>query len=200
MKQTLLGERQKKGVNRFLVLFCIGFLMGIVVGNFLIPDAGGEAGVMSAYFLNKFEYMEIEYNSLFAYIFEKRMKIYITLTVCGVTVFGCLLAYGYTTWLGVGTGAFLSICILRMGMMGILVGVLSLLPQYLIYVPVYIFLIWRIRETQELLGNCIGKGERQRIYIKYFLMMTVAGLILLAGIFLESNVNPFLMKKILKFV
>ncbi len=200
MKQTLVSVTPRRGMNRFLVFFCIGFLLGIIVGNFLIPDAGGEAGVMSAYFLDKFEYMEIEYNSLFVYILEKRMKIYIVLTVCGVTAFGCVLAYGYTTWLGVGTGAFMSICILRMGMMGILVGVVSLLPQYFIYIPVYVFLIWRIREIQELLGNCAGKRERQKICMKYFLMMTVAGGILLVGIFIESSVNPFLMKKILKFI
>lgn len=200
MKQRLTGESQKRGMNRFITFFGIGFLLGIVIGNFLIPDTGGEAGVMSAYFLDKFEYMDIEYNSLFMYIFEKRMKVYIFLVVCGVTTFGSVLAYGYTAWIGISTGAFMSICILRMGMMGILVGVLSLLPQYLIYVPVYVFLIWRIKENQDLIGNCSGKREKQKIWMKYLLLMSVAGIVLVAGIFLESNVNPFLMKKILKFV
>ena len=155
---------------------------------------------MSAYFLNKFEYMKIESASLFTFILEKRMKIYIILVIGGVTSFGCLMAYGYTTWLGVSTGAFMSICILRMGMMGILVSLVSLLPQYLIYVPIYIFLIWRIQENQQLFGNCTGKKEKQRVWVKYFILMLVAGVVLLAGIFLESNVNPFLMKKILKFI
>lgn len=200
MKQTLTVEGQKRGMNRFISFFCIGFLMGIIIGNFLIPETGGEAGIMSAYFLDKFEYMDIEYSSLFVYILEKRMQIYIILVVCGVTAFGCVLAYGYTMWLGVSTGAFMSICILRMGIMGIFVGLVSLLPQYLIYIPIYVFLIWRIRENQELIGNCTGKREKQKLWIKYFLVMFVAALVLLAGIFLESNVNPFLMKKLLKFV
>ena len=200
MKQTLTVEGQKRGMNRFISFFCIGFLLGIVVGNFLIPETGGEAGIMSAYFLDKFEYMDIEYSSLFVYILEKRMKIYMILVICGVTAFGCVLAYGYTIWLGVSTGAFMSLCILRMGIMGILVGMVSLLPQYLIYVPLYVFLIWRIRENQEVIGSCAGKREKQKLWIKYFVVMFVAALVLLAGIFLESNVNPFLMKKILKFV
>lgn len=200
MKQTLVAEQQKMGLSRFVGFFCIGFLLGIMIGNFLIPQAGGEAGIMSAYFLDKFEYMEIEWASLFTYILEKRMKIYIILVIGGVTVFGCLMAYGYTTWLGVSTGAFMSICILRMGMMGILVGLVSLMPQYLIYVPVYVFLIWRIKENHELLGNCVSKKEKQRVWVKYFIIMLVAGVVLLAGVFLESSVNPFLMKKILKFI
>lgn len=200
MKQTLTVEGQKRGMNRFISFFCIGFLLGIVIGNFLIPETGGEAGIMSAYFLDKFEYMDIEYSSLFVYILEKRMKIYIILVICGVTAFGCVLAYGYTIWLGVSTGAFMSICILRMGIMGILVGLVSLLPQYLIYVPIYVFLIWRIRENQEMISSCTGKREKQKLWMKYFAVMIVAALVLLAGIFLESNVNPFLMKKLLKFV
>ncbi len=200
MNQTIVSETRKVGMNRFLIFFGIGFLLGIVIGNFLIPSAGGEAGVMSAYFLDKFEYMDIEYNSLFVYIFEKRMKIYMVLMVCGVTSFGCVLAYSYTIWLGVSTGAFVSICILRLGIWGIPVGAISLLPQYLLYVPVYVFLIWRIKENQKLLLNCNGKREKQKLWVKYFLMMAVAGILLLGGIFLESNVNPFLMKKILKFV
>lgn len=200
MRQTLAVKQQKTCLSRFVVFFCIGFLVGIVVGNFLIPQTGGEAGIMSAYFLNKFEYMKIESASLFTFILEKRMKIYIILVIGGVTSFGCLMAYGYTTWLGVSTGAFMSICILRMGMMGILVSLVSLLPQYLIYVPIYIFLIWRIQENQQLFGNCTGKKEKQRVWVKYFIIMLVVGVVLLAGIFLESNVNPFLMKKILKFI
>lgn len=200
MKEILKAEEQKRGMNKFILLFCIGFLVGIIIGNFLIPQAGGEAGIMSAYFLDKFEYMEIEYSSLFMYILNQRMKIYITLVIFGVTAFGCVLAYGYTTWLGISTGAFMSICILRMGILGILVGVVSLLPQYLIYVPVYVFVLWRIRENGQILSFSMAKKERQRMWIKYFIMMFAAGVILVLGIFLESNVNPFLMKKILKLV
>ena len=75
MRQTLAVKQQKTCLSRFVVFFCIGFLVGIVVGNFLIPQTGGEAGIMSAYFLNKFEYMKIESASLFTFILEKRMKI-----------------------------------------------------------------------------------------------------------------------------
>lgn len=200
MRQALAAERQKTGLTRFAGFFCIGFLLGIMIGNFLIPQAGKEAGIMSAYFLDKFEYMEIEWMSLFTYILEKRMKIYVILVVGGATAFGCLMAYGYTTWLGVSMGAFMSICILRMGVIGILVGVITLIPQYLIYIPVYVLLIWRIKENQELFGNCAGKREKQRVWIKYFMIMFAAGVFLMAGIFLESIVNPFLVKKILKFI
>lgn len=200
MRQAVAAEQPKKGLTRFAGFFCIGFLMGIMIGNFLIPQAGTEAGIMSAYFLDKFEYMELEWMSLFTYILEKRMKIYVILVIGGTTALGCLLAYGYTTWLGISMGAFMSICILRMGLVGILVGVMTFIPQYLIYIPVYVLLIWRIRENQELFDNCAGKREKQRVWIKYFIIMFAAGAFLLAGIFLESIVNPFLVKKILKFI
>lgn len=200
MKQTLTLEHSKKGVNKFILLFCIGFLLGIVVGNFFIPEAGGEAGIMSAYFLDKFEYMEIEYSSLFVYILERRMKIYWILTILGITGAGCIAAWGYTTWLGISTGAFLSICILRMGIMGILVGVVSLFPHYLIYVPIYILLIWRVGENAEMIKNNSMKNEKKKVICKYFIIMALASLVLLVGVILESNVNPYLMKKILKLV
>lgn len=198
MKQTFALEQSKKGVNKFIVLFCIGFLVGILIGNFFIPTAGGEAGIMSAYFLDKFEYMEIEYSSLFTYIFERRMKIYWLLTILGITGAGCITACGYTTWLGISTGAFFSICILRMGIMGILVGTVSLFPHYLIYVPVYMLLIWRINENAEMIRTNSQQHEKKKMIGKYFIIMALVSLILLVGIILESNVNPYLMKKVLK--
>ena len=200
MKQTFTLEQSKKGINKFIVLFCTGFLVGIVIGNFFIPTTGGEAGIMSAYFLDKFEYMEIEYSSLFVYILERRMKIYWLLTILGITGAGCIAAWGYTIWLGISTGAFLSICILRMGIIGILVGTASLFPHYLFYVPVYVLLIWRISENAEMIRSNSIQHEKKKIIGKYFLIMALVSLILLVGIVLESNVNPYLMKKVLKLV
>ena len=168
MKREIVARTHKKSLSRFLGFFCIGFLIGIMIGNFLFPQVGGEAGIMSDYFLDKFEYMEIEWVSLFAYILEKRMKIYLILVISGVTVCGCLIAYGYTTWLGVSTGVFMSVCILRMGVIGILVGVLSILPQYLIYVPIYVFLVWRMKENQEWIVNCTSKKEKAPVKVPLF--------------------------------
>lgn len=200
MKQTLTLEQSKKGINKFIVLFCIGFLAGIVIGNFFIPSAGGEAGIMSAYFLDKFEYMEIEYSSLFVYILERRMKVYWLLTILGITGAGCFAAWGYTAWLGISTGAFLSVCILRMGIVGILVGMASLFPHYLIYVPVYVLLMWRISENAEMIKNNTMQHEKRKVMGKYFIIMALVSLVLLVGVILESNVNPYLMKKVLKLV
>lgn len=185
---------QQKDSERILFLFVIGFILGIVTGNFFIGNADNETGVMSSYFLNKFQYLEIDGSQLFFYVFEERVQKFLILALLGITNIGCIMISLTTMWMGVCLGSFLSICVMRMGIVGLGIGVVSLFPQYMIYVPVYIIAFLCIRKMEQSKKNMKSGGKKT--LFAYLGIMVLCLLLMVFGIILESYVNPMLLKKI----
>lgn len=67
-------------------------------------------------------------------------RVLLLLILCGFTVFGVPLSVVYMLILGLETGMVLAMSVLEFGLYGGLAGAALLLPQYLIYVPVYFWL------------------------------------------------------------
>ena len=189
--------KRQKNSEKMLSLFGIGFVVGIILGNFFLGNTGGETGVMSSYFLSKFEYLEINNSQLFFYVFSERMSIFLLLAVLGITGIGWLTVCGYILWIGCSIGCFLTICVMRLGFLGVGIGVISFLPQYMIYVPVYLLLFLAVRKIQE--NRILIKSEGKKRIFVYAGLILIGSLGMLLGIFLESYVNPYLLKKILAF-
>lgn len=104
-------------------------------------------------------------------------------------------------WQGFSVGFMLSTAIAKYGMKGIFLVLGSLFPQYLFYFPVYILCCYlasylRQRMRQDRIGNGSDRGY---IYGAWLTAAVGILLIFLAGVFLESYVNPTILKKILKF-
>lgn len=185
---------QQKENERILFLFVIGFILGIVTGNFFIGNGDNETGVMSSYFLNKFQYLEIDGSQLFFYVCEERMQDFLILALLGITNIGGIMISLTTMWMGVCLGSFLSICVMRMGIVGLGIGVVSMFPQYMIYVPVYILVFLCIRKMEQ--SKKSMKNDTKKTILVYCGSMVLCLLLMLLGILLESYVNPMLLKKI----
>ena len=111
--------------------------------------------------------------------------------LCGILVLG---------WQGFSIGFMLSTGIAKYGVKGILLVLGGLFPQYLFYLPVYVFYCcFAVFLRQRLYGE--GRehaGERGYIYGAGLLVGVVLLFVFVAGIFLESYVNPVILKNVLK--
>lgn len=190
--------KQQKCSEKILFLFGVGFILGIILGNFFLGNLENEAGVMSSYFLGKFEYLEIDNGQLFFYVLSERSKVFFALAILGITSIGYWCMGVYTLWMGSSIGCFFSICVMRMGVVGLGIGVLSLFPQYLVYVPVYIILFLSIRKMEERKNYMNNDGKKKLLV--YMVIVVVCALVMLFGVFLESYVNSYLLKKLLQLV
>ena len=106
---------------------------------------------------------------------------------------------GAAFWYGLSAGAFLATLMLRYGIKGILLAVISMFPQYLVYVPVVLaLLLW----CQELFRGIYVRGEYSAadrgFLVKKAGRLLVLMAVLVVGCMLEAYMNPFILMGFLK--
>ena len=193
--QLWKGELWGKAMKGFLLG---AFVAGIFMANLMGREAVSNAGILNDYFIEKFRYTDINAEHLFFYILEERLPPLLLLLFLMFSALGLLSSVLVLGWQGFSVGFMLSTGIAKYGLKGILLVLGGLLPQYVCYLAAY--------------GGYFGFALflRQRLRGEYFLekkyaygMGALAAILLLllfvTGIFLESYVNPIILKNILKF-
>ncbi|MCI8496045.1 MAG: hypothetical protein HFI74_10265 [Lachnospiraceae bacterium] len=177
------------------------FVAGIFMANFMGREAVSNAGILNDYFIEKFQYTDINGENLFFYIIGERVPLLLLLCLLAFTSLGIVGGILVLAWQGFTVGFMLSTAIAKFGIKGILLVLGGLFPQYLFYLPVYFLyccltVYLRKRMLQEKIEMVPERG-----YLYGAGVVAGIGLLLLfvTGIFLESYVNPVLLKKILNF-
>lgn len=180
----------------------IAFAAGIFMANLMGREAVSNAGILNEYFIDKFKYTGVNGQNLFLYIFEQRMPLMLLLLILAFSSTGIVFGTLLLGWQGFSIGFMLSTAIAKYGAKGILLISGGLFPQYLFYIPIYffycyftIFLRKRIAGTG---GDSMVERERVRIYGIGVAVSMVLLLLFVTGIFLESYLNPLILKNILK--
>lgn len=169
------------------------FLVGVICANLMGIAFGKELGAMSGYFVNRYLYADIHGRELFLYLFYQRMPEILLLFLAGLSRYGVAVIGGWIGCLCFSVGFLSVIELMNYGIAGILLLIGFCIPQWLIYIPVCI--LWfrysrkRMRETEE------ERNNWRLLPAVLFLLFLI-----LAGLFLESYVNPFLLKKIIQIL
>lgn len=190
----LAGKGYLSGQRNFLACFGAGFLLGIFIMNIGKGILLGETGLFDEETLYHMKYMTVDGNALFAYIFRKRIISLLVLAVISTTYLGWAACMGTAVWYGMSAGVFLTALALRYGVKGILLGCVSMFPQYLIYVPAILaMLAW----CTELFRSIYVRGEYSAgdkgFLLKKAGRFLVIALAVAAGCLLEGYVNPYLL-------
>lgn len=177
-----------------------GFVAGIFLANLMGREAVSNAGVLNDYFIEKFQYTEINGQNLFFYIIGERIPMLLMLLLLTMTSLGIVGGILMLSWQGFSVGFMLSTAIAKYGMKGILLVLGSLFPQYVFYFPVYILYCYlAIYLRQRMHKDRTGNGsDRRYIYGAWLIAAVGLLLIFITGIFLESYINPTILKNILK--
>lgn len=177
------------------------FVVGIFIANLMGQESVSNAGILNNYFIEKFQYSQINGENLFFYIIGERMPVMLLLLLLIYSSLGVICGIFMLGWQGFSIGFMLSCGVAKYGIKGMLLVLGGLFPQYLIYFPVYIFYCYfAIFLRRRLYGE--GKAissEQKYVYGVGLLAMLVLLLIYITGIFLESYINPIILKNILKF-
>lgn len=177
--------------KRWLFLFFISFFLGILYANFY----GREANLN--YIISQYKYKDVDSSGLFLYCLGKRMMPVLFLGIMGVSFLEIPMIYLSILWQGFSFGVLLSIVVMKLSLKGIIIGIAAILPQFLIYVPVYIYL-YRLcyEQCSSMYGTKYLNGKKS--LLRYIAIFVVLLIFLTGGIFLESYVNPILLKSIIK--
>lgn len=185
--------------RRFFTCFSVGVLIGIFVINIGKGVLLGDMGLFNEDTLSQMMYMTVDGNAFFCYILRKRIGRLLILAVLSTTYLGLASCMGISFWYGMSAGTFLASLVIRYGLKGILLALVSILPQYLLYVPaVLAMLYW----CEELYKGIYVRGEFNTAEKRMWLGKAgqLLGILAVVGIgcLLEAYLNPHLLLGFLK--
>lgn len=177
------------------------FTVGIIGANIMNLRQADGYNIWSTYFIDKFKYSCIQPLELFYYILEERLPVLILLFLFVISNWGKIAGIVFLSWQSFTAGFLMTAAVIAYGAKGILLMGTAVFPQYMVYFPVYtayIYLAAFLRGKHKDPGGS-SKTISKKEYILFLSICVLMAGVYITGIFLESYVNPYLLKKILKF-
>lgn len=172
--------------KQFVLLCMLGFFAGILYTNIVSKDYVAVMGIFNEYFLNQYAQTEVVVQEYMWYILRIRIA-----PVAAVAVLGTLrirkgVVAAFLLWTGLLSGMLFTSAVMKMGLKGIILCLVSITPQFIFYLIGYLILLWQLYTYPK---------------TKWNLPKTAAVVLaLLLGIILECYVNPILVKMFLKTI
>ncbi|PKM95767.1 MAG: hypothetical protein CVU84_02915 [Firmicutes bacterium HGW-Firmicutes-1] len=178
----------------FMVFICIGALYA----NLNVSKHMDDYNLIFDFFNNKMASPIIVKTDLFEFLLVSRMKILLGLWIIGFVLFASYIDYIISGFFGFNFGLILSSALIYNGFNSFNLIIVLLLPQCIIYAPIFIYItsknvefskaLYRNRKTSKSL-----KLSGQLLF-EYFLVLVICSVFTLIGITLEAYVNPDLIK------
>lgn len=183
--------------KRLKYLFFGFFFIGILIANLFGKEKLAQFGIFNTYYLQQFEYVQIDETDLFLYIMRERLPVLGFLVLFGMTEFWYPMHLFFVAWNGGAIGFLFVSALSNLGVKGILLVALSLIPQYIFYVLMYL-LLFEIQGMQHGEAGSVFSGGKIKHRGKYLVGFGIVLLLAVFGILTETYINPFLMKNIIK--
>ncbi len=148
-------------------------------------------GMLNQYYVGQLAYAKLDSGDYFLYLFRLRMKVFAMAALFLYTRFGIFVLPGVIGWHAFSLGYLFVNALVCMKLQGMLLVLLSLFPQIIFYAAAY-FGLGRILfgVTTEL---SMPMGIKRLWKNPGLLLLLSAFLCMVAGIWLESYVNPLLL-------
>ena len=166
--------------KQILGLYMLGFLSGIFYANLTGNQLGLNWGIFSEYFLERYKELEIIVSEYIFYIFRVRMIPFLVLLGLAFTNLGKVSVISFILCTGFSSGVLLSMSVLYMGVKGVILCVIGILPQFLCYIPACLVVLWYSYTYPK------GQWNLQKSIF--------TGVMLVLGVILEVYVNPIFVK------
>lgn len=181
--------------NQMEILFVLGFVLGVVLPNFLWKTELEANGLPGLYLLTRVSQGMPANPEYFIYVIKTRGAVYAMCMLCGLSVFGLPVSVVASVWMGFLMGAVLTVSLLEFGVEGMFLAGILFFPQYVVYVPASLALYRRsFQLSLRCWKNQRGSAQERR---EYGIFCVCVGALLLVGMFLESYVNPVLIEKVM---
>ena len=172
--------RIQENGKHFALYYMLGFCAGILYANLFAKEYIISMGILSEYFLKQYSADDIETAEYLWYVVRIRMAPVLLLGALGCTRLRKGVVAAFILWTGFSSGLLFTSAVIKMGVKGIILCLIALIPQFLFYAAGYLALLWYLYTYPQ---------------IRWNLTKTVIFLLLLAvGMLLECYVNPVLMQ------
>ena len=189
-------RKYKKTYFPAVWIYSGSFLLGILIPNIIWKTAWNQKAAASIYLLSIFAGKDLEDQKYFIQVLKMRASIFILAALCGITVFGVVIAIVGLLGSGLLLGMVLTMSVLEFGIPGCAVGLGLVFPQYIFYIPCMLLLFTEIyRQSLETWKN---QGRMSADITGYTGRILLCGLGYSLGILLEIYCNPKVMEFLMK--
>lgn len=176
--------RIQENGKHFALFYMLGFCAGILYANLFAKDYIISMGILSEYFLNQYSADDIQIGEYLWYVTRIRLAPVFVLGALGCTRLRKGAAAVFILWTGFSSGLLFTSAVIKMGVKGIILCLIAIVPQFLFYIAGYLALLWYLYTYPQIHWN---------------LTKTVIFLLLMAvGILLECYVNPVIMQMFIR--
>lgn len=196
----LAGKSIQSEGRRIGLFFLAGFVLGFLVMNMGKSTLLTDAGLFDEDTLYHMKYMTVDSSALFCYVLRKRLCGILVLSVAATTYLGMAACMGAVCWYGFSAGLMLAALMLRYGLKGLLLAVVGIFPQYLLYIPAFLFFLkWgeHLYRSIYVRSACPDAAEKGFVLKKVGQLLLVVSLLAM-GCLLEGYINPHLLLGYLK--
>ena len=192
--------------NRVCALFVPGVMLGVAFSCSYGKKYAEYAGILSAYYLQRYHYAAPSREQLFFFLLRERGMKALVLCALSATAARTTAVRLFSFWTGFCAGTCFTMLGLKFGAGGLAFGALGLLPQYVFYVAAYFLLvtgadvsIWPSPAAggrSALPGRTWfsgGLGIRTSAFVRMVLLF-------FAGLVLEAWINPPLIHMLVKIL
>ncbi|MDE6673533.1 MAG: stage II sporulation protein M [Acetatifactor sp.] len=136
-----------KLTNKQLILFIIGICGGILLANLVKSELLSGTELLGDSALLQVRYAVIDSKSLFLRLLGQRLGEAVLLILLSTTFLGLAAVWFYAFRYGLSLGLLLATLLAGHGIKGLLLLIAGLLPQMLVYVPVWALLLAQADRT-----------------------------------------------------
>ena len=170
--------------KQLLAFFMPGFLIGILYANCFLKQTIVDTNLFDIEILKKYTEINSFGNIYFLYIVQIRLIPFALLMALAFTKIKKLLMPIVVSGSAFSIGILLTVAVIKMGMKGVLLCIVSVIPQTICYVPAYLVL----------LIYCMQYPSRQWSRQK---TVFVFGMLMI-GMMIEAYLTPVIIRSILR--
>lgn len=172
---------------RYYIVILTGVLAGALLANLVIDDITDKIGIFNYDFKNAVINVSLDRMLYLRYILKLRIKEYVGFILILFTPAALLGAYMFMAFIGISTGMMVSVCVMNMGIKGMLIYAVCLVPQYIIYAVAVSLIVSSVE---------VGHMEIKKTAVNIIISL----LFMIIGILYETYVSTWLMKALLEHI
>lgn len=187
------------GIHRIaILLLLLGVLLGTIFANLFKDIYLSDITLTNSMNISKINTLQINYGSLLKFVLENNYKKYFLLWILSATVIGIPFMVLFIVYHGFCTGFIISISTMQYGLKGILLFLAYIFPQYLIYIPIYIFALWKGYDMciNMYYNTKTNMKSKMGVVIERLPFILVLAVMLLLGSIVETYFNTFILQKV----
>lgn len=179
----------------WLFVFCTGMVLGTILVNYMVKTSRMNTSVLMIY-IQQLSEKAFDDVYFFAYLCISRLAAFLLLAALAYMFRSPVIFYIITALFGAAFGCTVSMAALAYGSTGIVMAAALFFPQYIVYVPVYIFLLKMVDNNP--FDDTIKHTSANAGYRSYAMLAAILLTLVMIGCALESYVNPIVVEQAAK--